>query len=280
MLEHEIFKSSDKKFFVIVLVQARMGSTRLPGKVLEEVDGKTLLEIEVSRIRRAKTVDQVVVITTEQPQDNRIAELCKVRGIDVFRGSETDLLDRHYQAAKQYRADFIVKIPSDCPLADPKLIDSVIGLWFDHPDRYDYVSNYHPPTFPDGMDVEGCSFSVLEIAWNEAKKPYEREHTFPFIWDQPDRFRIGNVENPRGNMFMTQRWTLDYPEDAAFLKAVLRAFKGKPDFDMDDVLRLLGEHPEIQAINHAYAGVNWYRNAKGQLKTVGEEQYRDEPGSR
>jgi len=267
----------ERKPRIVLFVQARMGSTRLPGKVLKTVLGKELLRWQVDRLRKAKTADEVVVITTTMPEDDPIAELCATHGIPVFRGSELDLLDRHYQAAKQFHADFVVKIPSDCPLSDPDLVDEVLNLWISNQDAYDYVSNYHPPTFPDGMDVEGCPFSVLETAWKEAKNPHEREHTFPFIWDQPERFRIGNVENPRGNMFMTHRWTLDYPEDYEFLKRVLEGLAEKPDFTMDDVLAFLAAHPDIAAINAKYNGVNWYRNVEGQLKTVDKSQYRDAP---
>jgi len=262
---------------IIVFVQARTGSTRLPGKVLNKIMGREVLLYQIDRIRRAKTVDEVVVITTVNPADDAIADLCEKNGIKYYRGSELDLLDRHYQAAKQYGADFVVKVPSDCPLTDPKVVDKVIGFWKENQGAYDYVSNYHPPTFPDGLDVEGCPFSILEIAWKEAEKPHEREHTFPFIWDQPERFRIGNILNPHGDMFITHRWTLDYAEDFDFMKAVFEHFKDKPDFSMEDVLQLLKEQPTIAEINNKYNGVNWYRNVPGQLKTVGDDLYREEP---
>lgn len=253
-----------------------MGSTRLPGKIMKQVLGKELLLHQVDRIKRAESIDQVVVITSTHERDQAIETLCRAHQLNVYRGSESDLLDRHYQAAKMFGADFVVKIPSDCPLTDPAVIDEVIDLWRAHPDLYDYVSNYHPPTFPDGLDVEGCPLSVLETAWREAKKPYEREHTFPFIWDQPERFRIGNVENPRGNMFMTHRWTLDYEADFLFMKAVYEAFKDRPFFQTDDILALLNEKPEIALLNQSFAGVNWYRHVPGQLKTVSSSEYRQE----
>lgn len=264
---------------VVVFVQARMGSTRLPGKIMKAVFGKELLVHQVDRIRKAKTVDRAVVITTIKPEDDQVADLCLRNNIDVFRGSELDLLDRHVQAAKEYKADFVVKIPSDCPLSDPAVIDRVLNLWKENPDKYDYVSNYHPPTFPDGMDVEGCTFSILETAWREASKPHEREHAFPFIWDQPERFRVGNVVNTYGDMFMSHRWTLDYEEDFQFIKAVMEALVDKPDFGMEDVLDLLERRQDIAAINAKYAGVNWYRNVKGQLNTVDDSQYKDAPMS-
>lgn len=263
-----------KKPKIIVFVQARIGSTRLPGKVLKKVLNKELLIYEVERIKRAKKVDDVVVITSTNKEDNLIYDLCQSNNIKCHRGSENDLLDRHYQAAKMYQADFVVKIPSDCPLVDPNIIDEVINLWLDNQDKYDYVSNYHPPTFPDGLDVEGCPFSILETAWKEAKETHEREHTFPFIWDHPQRFRIGNITNSRGDVFLTERWTLDYPEDYDFIKTVIEELKDKPDFLIDDVFYLLKRKPEIKEINKKYLGINWYKNVQDNLKTVPRYLYR------
>lgn len=267
-----------KKPKIVVFVQARMGSARLPGKVLKKVLNKELLFYEAERIKRAKKVDDVVVITSINEDDNLIYDLCQKNNIKCYRGSENDLLDRHYQAAKIYQADFAVKVPSDCPLTDPNIIDEVINLWLNNQDKYDYVSNYHPPTFPDGLDVEGCPFSILETAWKEAKETHEREHTFPFIWDNPQRFRIGNIINPRGNMFLTERWTLDYPEDYDFIKTVIEELKDRPDFLIDDVSDLLKRKPEIKEINKKHLGVNWYKNVQDNLKTVPRYLYRrDKP---
>lgn len=269
--------TSKTKPRVVVFVQARMGSTRLPGKIMRPILGKPVLLHHLPRIRRAKTVDEVVVITTTNPADDQIALLCKENTIPVYRGSELDLLDRHYQAAKKCKADFVVKIPSDGPLTDPAIVDEVFGLWLQNPGTYDYVSNYHPPTFPDGLDVEGCTFSTLEIAWKEATKPHEREHTFPFIWDHPERFRIGNVVNPRGSMFLTHRFALDYEEDFRFIKAVFEYFKDTPLFTADDVISLLTKRPDIAELNKKYNGVNWYRTVPGELRTVGADLYTEEP---
>ena len=264
---------------IIVFVQTRMGSTRLPGKVLKEVLGRPILLHQLDRIKRARLPSEVVVITTTERGDDAIAGLCTQNSIACFRGSKTDLLDRHYQAAKQFGADLVVKIGSDCPLTDPAVIDEVLGLWYDNPSAYDYVSNYHPPTFPDGLDVEGCPMPILEIAWQEARRPHEREHTFPFIWDQLERFRIGNVVNPRGNFFLTHRWTLDYPEDWEFISRVYEELRDTPHFGMDDILDLLKRKPEIGKINAKYNGVNWYRATPGELATVDEDQYRNPPDS-
>lgn len=259
---------------VVVLVQARIGSSRLPGKALLPVGGMPLLLFQLARIRRARTVHETVVITTRSPSDDPVAALCHEHGIPVYRGHETDLLDRHVQAAREFQADFVAKIPSDCPLADPILIDQVLSLWLNDPDRYDYVSNYHPPSFPDGLDVEGSPLSILETAWRESTRALDREHSFPFIWDRPDRFRIGNIENSRGNMFLTHRWTLDYPEDLEFIRRVIDSFPGRNDFGTDEILDLLARDPEIARINARRAGINWYRHHPGQLKTVRRCDYR------
>jgi glutamate-1-semialdehyde aminotransferase/spore coat polysaccharide biosynthesis protein SpsF (cytidylyltransferase family) len=260
---------------IVVLVQARMGSNRLPAKIIKKVNGKELLIHQVERILNAKTINEVVVITTTKSEDDIIYELCRSYSINCFRGSENDLLDRHYQAAKHYKADFVVKIPSDSPLTDSDIIDDVLSLWINNPKKYDYVSNYHPPTFPDGLDVEGCPIEILEVAWKNATKNHEREHTFPYIWDNPNQFSIGNIINKHGNMFTSYRWTLDYLEDYYFIKSIFENFKNNPNFKMKDVLEYLNENPDIKRINEMHNGVNWYRNV-GELKTVDRFQYKRE----
>jgi glutamate-1-semialdehyde-2,1-aminomutase len=261
---------------IVVFIQTRVGSTRLPGKVLKKVNGRELLLYQVDRIRTAKTVNDIVVITTTKKEDDQIELLCSKNKIHCYRGNEYDLLDRHYQAAKYFNADFVVKIPSDSPLVDSNIIDKVINLWLKNPSKYDYVSNYHPPTFPDGLDVEGCSIEILEDAWVHADKDYEREHTFPYIWDNPDKFKIGNIVNKYGNMFTTHRWTLDYDEDYIFLKKIFTNFANNLNFKMKDVLDFLSENPEMVGINSKYNGVNWYKNVEGELNTVDRFQYKKE----
>ena len=265
-----------KKPNIVVFVQARVGSTRLPAKVLKKINGKEILLYLVDRIKTAKTIDLVVVITSTSKQDDTIANLCSKNSISYYRGDEYDLLVRHYMAAKKFNADFVVKIPSDSPLSDPSIIDKVINLWVKNPEKYDYVSNYHPPTFPDGLDVEGCPIEILELAWKNAKKDYEREHTFPYIWDNPKAFKIGNIRNKYGDMFTSFRWTLDYKEDFYFLKYIFEHFVDNLDFNMKDVLRFLEENPNISKINNKYNGVNWYKNVEGELNTVKRYQYKKE----
>lgn len=252
-----------KKPFVLACIQARMGSTRLPGKVSKKIMGKDYLLYMYERVRLSKSVDEVQIITSDKEEDNQIAELCERKNIPYFRGSENDLLDRHYQAAKKVNADFVLKIPSDSPLCDYRLVDMMVNHWLDNQETLDFVTNISPGTFPDGLDIEGCSMPALEKAWKEAEKGYQREHCFPYIWENPNIFRIKNFTNPvqsEHNMFMTHRWTLDYPEDFEFITKVFEHFKDKPDFSMYDVLEFLENNPEVAKINAQYAGVNWYRN--------------------
>ncbi|HEX8504626.1 MAG TPA: NTP transferase domain-containing protein, partial [Hymenobacter sp.] len=158
---------------VLTVVQARMGSSRLPGKILLPLAGQPLLVRMVERVQRALLAGTVVVATTTDAADDAVAECCAAHGLACFRGNALDLLDRHYQAARQFGADVVLKIPSDCPLIDPFVIDEVVKFYFDFAERFDFVSNLHPATFPDGNDVEVMPFAALETAWREAKRPLE-----------------------------------------------------------------------------------------------------------
>ena len=272
---------------VVTVIQARMASSRLPGKVLRPLLGQPLLLHLIERVQAAKRVDTVVVATTYEAQDNPIAELCQTHHIHCFRGHPTDLLDRHYQTGYFYDADVIVKIPSDCPLIDPTVIDKVIGCFLDpkglvspklpnlreNPSSlyaYEYVSNLHPATYPDGNDVEAMTMDALEVAHRQAKRDFEREHTTPFFWENPDRFRLGNVTWETGlDCSMSQRWTIDYEADYGFVKAVYEAlYPHKALFGLNDILALLAERPDIIALNNQYVGVNWYRHHLEELKTI------------
>jgi spore coat polysaccharide biosynthesis protein SpsF len=248
---------------VVVVVQARTGSTRLPGKVLMPLANRPLLHRMLERVLAARTPSAVVVATTLEPADDVIVELSKEAGVGCVRGHATDLLDRHYSAGLAFEADVVVKIPSDCPLVDPAVIDRVIGWYAAHADRADFVSNLHPPTYPDGNDVEVMPLRVLEAAWIEAARPHEREHTTPFIWERPDRFRVHNIVWESGlDLSSTQRWTIDYIEDYRFLSAVYEGLwsRTRPIFSMADVLSLLEACPEIAALNACHAGKTWYRD--------------------
>lgn len=256
---------------VVIVVQARLGSTRLPAKVLKDLGGKPLLARMLERLQRVRTRSRVIVATTTDPADDPIVTLCDRLGVEVFRGHPTDLLDRHYRAAAAADAGIVAKIPSDCPLIDPEIVDRVFAR-FAAGDS-DYVSNLHPASWPDGNDVEVMRFAALETAWREAALDMEREHTTPFLWERPERFRLANVAwdgaEACRDCSLTHRWTLDYPEDYEFIRRVFETlYPINPDFGCRDILRLVGDRPELAAINARYLGVNWYRHHLHQLKTV------------
>ena len=260
-------------------MQARLGSTRLPGKVLLDLAGEPLIVRMVERIACIKTSARIVVATTTEDLDDRLVEICRAASIPVFRGHPTDLLDRHYQAALEYGAEAVAKVPSDCPLIDAGIIDQVLAR-FALGDS-DYVSNLHPASYPDGNDVEVMTKAVLEVAWREARLPMEREHTTPYLWERPERFRIANVlwePEPDGiqrDYSISHRWTLDYTEDYEFIRRVYtELYPVDQAFGLYDILDLLKRKPELQAINARYAGVNWYRHHLGELKTISASQTR------
>lgn len=256
---------------MLTLIQARRGSSRLPDKVSLDLCGRPLLVRQVERVQQAKLAGRVAVITTTDASDDALVEMCQNYGIEVFRGSALDLLDRHYRAALHFgETEGVVKIPSDCPLIDPAIIDKVLGVYKETAGQYDFVSNLHPATYPDGNDVEAMTFAALETAWREAERPLEREHTTPFFWENPDRFRLANVTWETGlDYSMSHRLTIDYPADYEFIKAVYEAlYPTNLNFGLDEILALLKQRPDIYALNADLAGVNWYRNHLDELKTV------------
>jgi len=257
---------------MLVIVQARTSSTRLPGKVLRPLAGRPLLERMLQRIQAASSTFDLVVATTTDPRDDAIVDLATRMDVPTFRGHTTDLLDRHVQAARWRRADVVVKIPSDCPLIAPEVIDRVLSAWPTEGRSLDYLSNLHPPTYPDGNDVEVMSIEALELSWREAKKPHEREHATSFLWDQPERFRLGNVIWETGLDYSTShRFTIDYVEDYEFIRAVYDELctASRPIFSLHDVLDLLAAKPDLLEINRQHRGVNWYRHHLAELRTVG-----------
>jgi len=270
---------------VVTLIQARTGSGRLPGKMLLPLAGSPALVRMVERVGRARLAGTIVVATTWLAEDDPIGALCTDHGIACFRGHPTDLLDRHVRAAAHFSAEHVVKIPSDCPLIDPAAIDRVLAFHLERPGVFDYVGNLHPPTWPDGNDVEIMTFGALRIAWQEATRPHEREHTTPFLWDRPERFRIGNVRWETGlDLSATHRFTLDYPEDYELIRGVYEAiYPSNPSFDLGQILDLAARQPSLLAINGRYAGVNWYRHHLAELRTVSAGQTRqpeDDPAER
>ena len=255
----------------LVVVQARMGSTRLPGKVLLPLAGRPLLERMLERVRAARQRFELCVATTTAAEDAPIAELCERLGMHVFRGHPSDLLDRHLEAGRAAAADVIVKIPSDCPLIDPGVIDRVLGA-FDaaEPGSVDFVTNLNPPTWPDGNDVELMTREVLELAHRDATRTLEREHTTPFIWERPERFRILNVRWEAGlDYSQSHRFTIDYPGDYAFIAAVYEALHRPGQvFSLEQILELLDARPELMALNASFAGTSWHHEHASELRTV------------
>jgi spore coat polysaccharide biosynthesis protein SpsF len=261
---------------VVTIIQARVGSSRLPGKVLAPLAGEPALLRIVERVRASSLAGNVVVATTLGSEDDRIEAICRASDIPVFRGHRDDLLDRHVRAGRFFGARHVVKIPSDCPLIDPAAIDRVLSFYLGNVVRYDYVSNLHPQSWPDGNDVEVMRFSALETAWREADRSFEREHTTPFLWDRPERFRIGNVRWGTGlDLSKSHRFVVDYQDDYEFAFEVYEAlYRAKPLFGTDDVLDLLAVRPDLFDLNSRYAGVNWYRHHLEELRTVGADDTR------
>lgn len=259
---------------IVIVVQARMSSSRLPGKVLLPILSESLLYRMIERLKMISHEAQIVIATSEENGDDIIEQEASKIGVPCFRGSLNNLLDRHYQVAKKYKADIVLKIPSDCPLIDPTIIDQVLDFYFENPGQYDFVSNLHPATFPDGNDVEIMTMACIEKTWKEASRQLELEHTTPYIWENPEKFKIGNVAWSTGNDYsMTHRFTIDYLADYEFIKTIFEElYPIKPDFSCEDILELLEKRPDIYRINAEYSGVNWYRNHLDELKTITPDQ--------
>ncbi len=245
---------------ILCIVQARMSSTRLPGKVLREINGVSLLQYEINRLRLAENIDQIVVATSVVPESDGIAKLCERIGMECFRGSETDVLNRYYECTEKYPDyDTIVRITGDCPLIDPKVIDEVINLY--DTGHYDYVSNVLEETFPDGMDVEVFSRQTLEESEREAQKKSEREHVTLYMRSQK-KFKKGNLSASQD--YSSYRLTVDNLGDFEVVKFLIENCHA--DATYLDYIRLLDEHPEIKKLN-----VNIKRN-EGLFKSLKKEQ--------
>ncbi len=203
---------------VVTIVQARTASSRLPGKVLLPIGDETVLDIVVSRCRRIRDTHELVVATSNNPQDVPIIDHVSARGIEVFAGSESDVLDRFYSAAIAYQADAVVRITADCPMLDPDVSSRVVARFLQG--DCDYASNIKPPTFPDGLDTEVVSISALEQAFEKATLPSHREHVTPYIWQNPDKFRLANIESAVDLSHL--RWTLDNADDLQLMREISR----------------------------------------------------------
>lgn len=224
-----------------------MGSSRLPGKVLLDVCGRSVLAHGVARVRMATRPDQIVIATTTEPADAAIVAEAEKLGLAWYRGSETDVLARYYEAARQQGATTIVRMTSDCPLYDGALLDRMLADYAAQP--CDYLSNCFPRHYPRGLDTEIFSFAALERAYREAEAPHEREHVTPYIHQHPERFRLRNFSDNAPDR-SALRWTLDTPEDWALIRTIYEAlYPQNPQFTTDDIYALLARHPEISALN-------------------------------
>jgi spore coat polysaccharide biosynthesis protein SpsF len=222
---------------ILGILQARMSSSRLPGKVLAPVLGQPMIARQVERLRRCRRLDRLVVATSDRPEDDELARACAGLGLEVHRGSLDDVLDRFHGALAAFGpAETVVRMTADCPLADPALIDRVIGAHLET--GVDYTSNTPATrTFPHGLDVEVMRASVLETAWREARDPYEREHVTPFIYRHPERFRLGYVSDAPSLAHL--RWTVDLPEDLAFVRYVYETlYPRNPAFTSAEIAAL------------------------------------------
>ena len=259
----------------VAIIQARMGSSRLPGKVLLDLDGKPMLQHVIERTQRTRSLDSVIVATTTDPTDDPVAAFAASIGIACTRGSLHDVLDRYYQAAKQHQAEVIVRITADCPLIDPDVIDQVVGLITDYSafriPHSDFACNRLPPpfgrSFPIGLDVEACTFAALERAWQESTETFHREHVMPYIYEgthltdqspitnhqllstgiSPRNFKIAQLHHTPD--YGEMRWTVDTPEDLAFIREIFTHLRDKPNFTWYDVREIVQQHPEIAQIN-------------------------------
>lgn len=231
---------------ILAVLQARFSSSRLPGKIMLPLLGEPMLIRQIERIRRSRRIDRLIVATSTDSSDDPLAELCRARQIDFFRGSLEDVLDRFYRAALAVNPDQVVRLTGDCPLTDPAVIDAVID--FCVAGGFDYASNALAPTFPDGLDVEVMKFSCLREAWKLANLPSQREHVTPYIYQQSEKFKIGSYRREPDISFL--RWTVDEMRDFQLVGRVYEAlYPLNQAFSTDDILAYLARHPELQGFN-------------------------------
>lgn len=233
------------------IIQARMGSSRLPAKVMKNIIDRPVLGHVVERVKKATKIDQVIVATTTDAADREIINYCRANNINVFAGSEDDVLDRYYRTALEYGLsdeDAVLRVTADCPLIDPQIIDQLLELFLDM--DVDYASNVIPPTYPDGLDAEVMSFAALKKAWTEAKLSSEREHVTPYIIKHPELFSQANLKNVED--LSKLRWTVDETEDLELVRAIYRKMGAGREFFMNDILKCLEENPEIMELNRQF----------------------------
>jgi spore coat polysaccharide biosynthesis protein SpsF len=253
---------------IVAAIQVRMGSSRLPGKGLADIVGRPMLWHIVNRVRAAKTLNEVVIATTDNPADEPIRAFARAQKIPYFAGSELDVADRLYSTAKHFKADAIVRITGDCPLADPDVIEKVVAAFVKDSEGWDYITNTLPPTFPDGLDTELFPAATLKRLFEEVRDPFWREWFNCYIEKHLELFRILNVTNEKN--LSKLRWTVDYAEDLAFVRAIYeRLYRDFETFGMSDVLSLLKADPELAAVN-----ANYVRNEGFEIALKDSEQRR------
>lgn len=232
---------------IVAIIQARMGSTRLPGKILKKINSRPLLSYQIERLQHSQYIDELVIATTKKKQDDLIVQFCKENAISYFRGSETDVLARYYEAALAFKADAIVRITSDCPIIDVQVVDKTIQYFIDN-GKFDYVSNTVERTYPRGLDTEIFSFEALEKAYKEAVLERDREHVTAYFYTNPTVFSIGYIKNDMD--YSKYRWTVDTEEDFELIKKIIQAlYVKKTLFTLKDTINVMKENPTWFNIN-------------------------------
>ena len=224
-----------------------MGSSRLPGKVLKDIVGQSMLERVIARTRRMRQVHEVVVATSTDTGDDPIVELCSRLNVAGFRGHETDVLDRYLHAGRAHHADVCVRITSDCPLIDPALSDEIVDLFLSADPRIDYASNKIPQSYPRGLDTEVFTIDALDRAHRAAHQPYERSHVTIYMYEHPTEFRLLSIKSDVDRA--DWRWCVDTPEDLEFVRRAYTRLGADGEFGWKDLVSLLEHEPELRAIN-------------------------------
>jgi spore coat polysaccharide biosynthesis protein SpsF (cytidylyltransferase family) len=228
-----------------IIIQARTGSSRLPGKVLSKIQSKPMIWHVINRVKKVKNVKQIILATSTNFVDRPLVKIAEQENILTFTGNPTDVLDRYYQASLKFNIDPIIRITGDCPLIDPKLITNMLDF-FQH-EKYDFISNNLNPTYPDGLDVSIFSFNVLEKTWKKANLQSEREHVVPYITKHKNIFKIFSYENSKN--LSNYRWTVDEKNDLIFVRKIYHLMKPKTIFYTNDVLKLIKQNPKLLTIN-------------------------------
>ncbi len=246
---NQVNASNHPDLNIVAIIQARMGSSRLPGKVMKEICGRPMMEWVVQRAQRATCINELAVAMTTDAADDILENYCREHGIEYYRGSPADVLDRFVRAGRKYHADVIVRLTADCPFIDPDLIDQAFAAFTES--GADFAANRLPPpykrTFPIGLDVEIVAMPALEKAWQEADELYQREHVMPYIYQHPEQFKMCIVDHPMD--YGSYRWTVDTPEDLLFIQAVAEKQSCRMDFGWLEVIDLLKQQPELMKIN-------------------------------